>query len=573
MATLQSQNIQNRANQVFSQWLKTSTGTEKNPSISKTEAEALIQKTEKLGKGDVAAIKQALLTELGANAFTVRADARELFLKFFKIPPESIPVSSTTRSTVNSAQATRISNETDKRVQVSAKDIKGLVENAPAVPANLRPMIGDGLMRAVQTGAFKMDHDTRTSMTRFLAKFGVESAGNAARGVMAEVVNGMEGNSGLSALDRALSMGARPMSYAQYVMAHGGSFEEILFAFLLELADKTDKKLMDKIQEMQRKEQMQKTGGLAANATADARIKALLGGDAGAEAPGAGAPAVDAAGGGGVRKVSTQLEGMVQSVHAMVQDNSVGGVAITKDEASRLVERLKGLPANVQGLLAGSIATAMGRSTMQMQPEARAALTEWGHSVKGKKAFDAAVKNAGKAEKPDHGPLAAGLAASPKLEDKLAAFMVDTLTSDSMTLKDKFKPFKEFRAQIDAELGAAPGAATAQVAAGAAEAAAPEAKASGKKGKKGADADVAALANVTGLNAGAAAGAAGAAGIVEQAGAEQAPLNAQDMGTSDTHDQNEMQRLMQERNRVFEMLSNMMKAMQDMIMTSVRNMR
>ena len=584
MANVQSPLIQNRANQMLEKWIKASTAEASGVDITPREANVLIKQSKGLSANDMAALREAIRGQLDKSAFTVRPDALQAFSEAFGIPPESIPVSSTaSRGAVNNAQVTRMANETDSRVKVTSKEVKDTIKEAQKLPENLREMVAGGLMRAVQGGHYKLDHESRSTLTRFMAqngatanslnmddgakmadvfKQGAQTLGrmardqtvNGARMAMAGVVNAVEGNSGLSALDRTLSMGARPMSYAQYVMMNGGSFEEILFAFLLELADKADKKLMEKMEQMRSKET-----GDKATAAAEGRIKQILGSDEGST-PATPGHAGHGHGGGKVQKVSQQLESLVNSVGAFASEGSKGGAEITTEEATRMVGRLETLPENVQGLLAGSIATAMGQSSMQMQPEARAALTQWGRSVKGDD-FDLAMKNANNPGT-EHGPMALPLSKSDKLEDKIAAYLVDTLTSDTLSMKEKMAPFKNFRAQIDQELG-------------------PVAQNAGPQ-----EAQPQAGANGAGLPPPANTAVAGAAGngatpqlTPEQAVAE-ASLMAERPGeaaggqpTSDTYDQHEIQRLMQERSRVFELLSNIMKALHDMIMTSVRNTR
>ncbi|MBI5496079.1 MAG: hypothetical protein HY904_13730 [Deltaproteobacteria bacterium] len=580
MNGLQAAQLQNRANTMLDAWLKTATGSEsvKGTTVSKREANALLAQAKGLPAGELENLKKAFLASIQANTFTVAPDAQKVFAEFFKVPAESIPVTSTARSQVNSAQQTRVANESEHRSKVSSKEVRDFVKNAEALPPNLKELVGNALMGQLQAGNYKLDADARAMLTRFVAQAGGNGNGmsmtegarlatdlqsgaaaldrvvrgqmmNAPRHMLAEVVNRVEGRGGLDALDRSLSLGAQPMSYAQYVAMHGGSFEDILFAFLMQLADKADKKLMEKMKEMERTEKLQaKTG------QADARIKELLG-EPGATAPGA----TPGAAGGGVGKVSSQLDALVQSVHSMVQADSAGGAQVTQAEADKLVARLETLPPKVQDLLAGSIAAAMRSATMNMQPEAQEALVKWGKGVRGD-AFDIQKTAEPPPPPPEHGKIGEQLAKSGKLEDKLAAFLVDTLTSDTMTLKEKFKPFKALRDEVDKTMGPMAQQVIPQMAEPPADAA-PAKKTHKGKPKMAAEE--------------AAPPPAPAAMQAPQgpAGEPQPGTLPDEPAKSDATNQNELQRIMNERNRIFEMLSNMMKAMHDMIMTSVRNMR
>jgi hypothetical protein len=553
MASVQGNQMQSRVKTLMDNWVKQSTQADsigRGGSVSKTEANQLLKQAGELPKEGVESLKKAFVAQLNANAFTVTPDAAKLFADFFKIPADSIPLTSTKRTSVNSAQATRVANETDTRTRVGTKEMKEFLNNAQGMPKNLQGFVAAGFMRQLQQGGYKLEGDARSMLTKFIAQNGggnspfsmdeafkvagdlKNAAGQldsvvsgtmktATRSVMAEVVNNVTGAGGLDALSNNLSMGVQPMSYAGYVAMHGGSFEDILFAFLMQLADKVDKKLMDKIKSMEHKERVGKSDD-AVKAGIDSALKA----DADGNPPAAG---------GKARKVSAQLEDLVQSVHGMVGGKSEDGAKVSKGEAERLVARLKTLPDNVQDLLAGSVAAAMKASPMNMQPEAQAALAAWGKGVRGDK-FDITPT----ASPPPPGTpseLAAPLKNSTNLEDKLAGFLVETLTSDTASLKDKMGQFKGLKDQVDAQVGTKPNT--------------PDNTTATKPGKPG-KTDATTAPEPTRPQAG---------GVPEET------------PKSEALEQNEMQRLMQERNRIFDMLSNLMKAMHDMIMTSVRNMR
>ncbi len=554
MASVQGNQMQSRVKTLMDNWVKQSTQADsigRGGSVSKTEANQLLKQAGELPKEGVESLKKAFVAQLNANAFTVTPDAAKLFADFFKIPADSIPLTSTKRTSVNSAQATRVANETDTRAHVGTKEMKEFLSQAKGMPQNLQGFVAAAFMRQLQGGGYKLEGEARSMLTKFIAQSGggvspfsmdeaFKVAGDlkrasgqldgvvsgtiktATRSVMAEVVNNVTGAGGLDALSNNLSMGVQPMSYAGYVAMHGGSFEDILFAFLMQLADKVDKKLMDKIKSMEHKDRVGKSDDAVR-----AGIEKAKQADENGNLPAAG---------GKARKVSAQLEDLVQSVHAMVDKDSQDGVLVSKGEAERLVTRLKTLPANVQDLLAGSVAAAMKASPMNMQPEAQAALAAWGKGVRGDKFDITPTASPPPAGTPSE--LAAPLKNSANLEDKLAGFMVETLTTEKTSLKAKMGQFKALKEQVDAQVG--------NGAAQSGDTAAPN-----KPGKPG-KADAATGAEPTSPQVG---------GVPEET------------PKSEALEQNEMQRLMQERTRIFDMLSNLMKAMQDMIMTSVRNMR
>jgi len=556
MASIQQHSLQSRTNQMFDAWLKQSTaGT--STMVNTKEAQALLKQAATLPAKDVETLKAAFVAKAKADAFVASPEASKLFAEFFKIPLESIPVSGTKRTAVNSAQATRVANEADKSVKVPSKEVKELMRNLPKDMPGMVNFLGQQIMGVVKDGVAKLDPEGRKAITRLaatatagatkeeavtvadafkdassvLAKAARDRDGNVGKEMLADAVNRMEGNGGLSALDRALTMGVRPMSYVDYVAAHGGSFEDILFAFLMQLADNIDKKLEEKIKNMDKKERAQKSGSLAKDAAkvlADDTVDPETG-RGGAARP---ASALDAK----TARVSTVLESVVQSAHSSTSATSEGGAQITAKEATRLVGILDRLPPNVRPLLAASIATSMKAKGLPLQKEAFDSLVAWGNRVTGNKfdvgAYDPKVI-ASNRPKPD-GALAQALENSGKIEDKIASYLVETLVDPGQSLKDKFKPFKEMRSELD-RLGASPSSPQA-------DAGAPAAKV---------------------------AQTAPAAPVEVSAGEVENPENAQ----SDTMAQHELQRLIEDRKRIFQMLSDIMKSVADMIMNSVRNMR
>ncbi|MEW5855669.1 MAG: hypothetical protein AB2A00_43240 [Myxococcota bacterium] len=571
MASIQSFTLQKRANQLLDSWVKqTQTSARDAATVSKTEAQDLVKQAKLLPQKEVEDLKAAFLARMQKDGFSVTPDAGKIFADFFKMPLEAFtPPATTKRTAVNNAQATKVANETDSRVKINTKELKEQLKNAEQLPANLKASLGLSLLGLIQDGSVKLDPEARKEITRFVAKSGAQDSkklSNLADGFIAagkewgkaavnavkqggkyalvETANIIEGNGGLDALNRSLSMGVQPMSYAQYVMLHGGSFEDILFAFLMQLADKTDKKMLEAIEKMDKQERAEKLR------STDAAKKAIA--ELGAEDTPATPAPVQGPGGGKVAKVSTQLEAVVQSAHYMVGSKSEGGAQITKAEAARLVGKLEQLPENVQVLLAGAISSAMRRKGLPLQPEAFDALESWGKKVAGDK-FDVGDPQAAKdgaammppAPEPSTG-LGQALSNSPDLEDKIASFLVDTLVKPDASLKDKIEPFKGMRAKIDEFAQNV----------GPAQSGPPIPLTPPVPGETGTSASTGPL--------------------PAPPPAETRPgklPSAEDAPPSDAISQNELQRLVQERNRIFDMLSNIMKALHDMIMTSVRNMR
>jgi hypothetical protein len=599
MSSIQNAGRKTTAAEVFADWLRTSTASEwpngirVDKRVDKTEAKSLVEQARGLSEPEQIKLRETLAAHLQADGFATKGGKEELERFITQAPP----VSSTKASTVTNAQQTRVQNETDQRTRVSLANLKAVLSH-PLLKGDafMRSQLANLLLARMQAGGLNLDAEGRNFLKKFIAANNAEATGfpgmtlsqlagpsaednakmgatlgeaqralsralgnnmmTGARDAMTSVVNRVEGNGGLDALSRSLDMGAKPMSYAAYVAAHGGSFEDILFAFLMQLADKVDRKLEKHIRDMEKRERMeqmkQKTQQGLEGAVGPAGGSPLGG-------PGGAGPSA----GGGVASLTGKLESTVQSAHAFTAADSEGGATITKREADRLVKRLSDMPENVQQLLAGSIGSAIKNSHLPLQKEAFDALTTWGKDVLGDKfdvgTFEAMQERAKAAKGSAKTDLGKAFEKSDKLEDKLAAYLVDILgepqpQTAEEARKSPVKEFRKFKGDLDAFLGSpSEGPAKGNGATAAADAAAGAAPNDvGALSKGAAQGDVGALPDLTG----------------------QVPQNApEEYQKSEALAQNELQRLMNERQRIFDMLSNIMKAMFDMIMTSVRNMR
>lgn len=486
-------------------------------------------------------------------------DARAAFADFLGVPADRLPAPS--KPQVKASVAfTKTRNEAGPRA-ISRAEFKNIASHLQDLPQHLRETTLTSLLGAHQDGRIKLDPESRKLLTRSVATSFVEGT---------EQSKAWRDNSSLMASG----------NYVAQIIAGGGSFEDVLFAFLLMMADKADKDAQNAMEELANMEKggqphkVPKTGlgdpGALSGATNSGKPAAPV------TTPGAAAATTTNSLAGlsdaEVADTAKIMESMVQSADHAGSAKSDGGVQVTQKEATRLVGYLQRLPEGVQTLLAGSIEKAIQAGGVPLSGNAHIALAAWGEQTLGRP-FDIAVSGNGREAVPANTELAKALRDSDKLEDRFASFIVDTLYKPEISLKDKMKPFKSLRTamgeaaqQIKQTPAAQPiNGVDAPAATGAAELAA-DAKAMGK-GEAHSAADDFVLRPPNSVF--------GSSMVPEVnfGGDEGGQAGPQAGGGSKIQAQHKLQMAMNNRQRVLDMLSNIMKAIHDTQMTAVRNLR
>ena len=192
--------------------------------VEHAQAQALLSGAQLLGPQELQGLKQALLTSLQTEGLRISEDARKLLAEF-----SQAPLSSTQRSHVHGAHATRVSNLPTRPVHVPTRELKNTLSSLADIPGNLQAHVGRSVLHALGNGAMKLDHEGRTALTRFVAHSGA-AAGN------------------FSLADGA-RLTARPPASApgDGVDLSGASFEDILFALMLKIANKADQDVLKRL--------------------------------------------------------------------------------------------------------------------------------------------------------------------------------------------------------------------------------------------------------------------------------------------------------------------------------------
>jgi len=594
--------------------------------ITGVEAQQIIGQASLLPKDQLKDLKSAILERLTAqDHWDCTADARTAFASFLGVPPEKLPAAVELRPGMN-AMSRKVQNE-QLPTSVPKKEFAEIMKNMEGMPDELRRTVTASLLGMQKEGKIKLDPESRKQFTRAV----VETYGDQGP----DAYLGYRANSGLhtSASGNLLAE----------VLASGGSFEEILFAFLLMMADKAEKKAIEKMEDLARIEEGNRDG--VPGRPGPHRREDGPAGPGRIDEPGKpGAPGAPAApgkpgnlgGNGDVKQVARTLEAMVQSAHWATSESSDGGTQVTGKEVAKLVGYLDRLPPNVQKLLGSSFEQAL-QVGIPITGEAHAAIKGWCEKTLGRPLNLSAAPKPGETNWQDSS-VCRRLQGSEMLEDKIALFVVNTLYQPDKQLKEKMAPFKALRdqmsnmamaqqtgaasakptnvaAELDAAKKAVDGGQQLPVVPPAVKAAAngvkpqpkkpsltsataqapgkpdlaaatspdkPETAGAGKKSRPGNGPvrDPALKQEVLDqikpeAKPGEVQTPAGAGKADDEISQyfDHDPKHVGPAGKSDVRAQNELQIAINERQRVFEMLSNMMKAIHEMQMTSIRNLR
>ena len=502
---------------------------------------AIINQAEGLPEAALKDLKAQVLGTISArDHWDSTADARKVFAQFLGVSVDQIPAPKATQ-TQSTAAFTKARNEAGPRA-ISRAEFKEIDAGIKNLPQHLRETTMASVLGGSKEGLIKLDPQSRKMLTRSVATGFAEGPDKAME---------MRENSSL------MTNG----SYLSQVIASGGSFEDILFAFMLMMADKADKDAQNAMEELSNLED----GGRAKKPAAESSDKV----NAGAEKDGLAAASRNSSGlnalsQGDVKKTAKIMESMVQSADHAGSAKSDGGTQVTQKEAKRLVSYLQRLPQGVQKLLAGSLEKAIQAGGVPLSGNAHVAISAWGGEILGRP-FEIKADGAGREATPANTELSKALRNSDKLEDRFASFIVDTLYKPDISLKDKMRPFKSLRKAM--------GEAAQQTASMA------------PAGKKTGAAELAADAEKKGI-------AAEPQSVKDHAASDDFVLKPQtsvfsdemvpevnygagggDGNGSKIRAQQKLQMAMNNRQRVLDMLSNIMKAIHDTQMTAVRNLR
>lgn len=512
------------------------------------EAQSIIDKAQQLPAEPLRALKTNFLQALTAkDSWQCTPDARDAMASFLGVPPEKLPAPVGKARPEMGAMFTKARNEA-KPTHVKAKDVKKIVEGVADFPPDLREMCMATMLGMKKDNQLKFDAQGNKHFTKGVVKtFGTEGPDQAMAHREASNVR---------------SRTASAESYLSEVIASGGSFEDILFAFMMLMSERAEDQAMEAMEALDRRNQ--------ADALKQDNIKKagkipggkIPGGNGQAGKPTPTAPGkTDATPAGNdlglakqenTKQVTETLESLVQSAHHSVTDASEGGVKITTEEARNLTSFLGKLPDDVQKVLANSIEKSLQRGGVPVAQHAHYALEEWGSKVLGRP-FDIRSRD-GNTQPPEFGSdVAKRMSTQDRLEDRISAFLVDTLYQPDMGLEEKMDPFKALTDEMTETPAAGGGGGDATIP-GSPETGGPEGP-EGPEGPVGPEGPGQPEAPIDGQAPG------------------DKPLASQSEWKSDTRLQQEFNDATKARERAFTMLTNVMRALHDTQMTIIRNLR
>jgi hypothetical protein len=273
--------------------------------------------------------------------------------------------------------------------------------------------------------------------------------------------------------------GSGQVDYLSALMASSMCFEDLVAAFMMHMAGKIQDETKEKMEEVRRAERGEgpnratanraqgnkgshvddlfKKRGLdrpagAQDTNGDGVISAAEAAKAqGKPAAGASTSPVDA---DYAAKTKRNLEAVVQSVHAHINDANTPGVIDAK-EAKKIAEKFERLEGPVEPLVARAMVNSL-RSTpgVYLESDTFRPIVAWMKKTLGDDLDLSPLPRRNTGEATD--PVAKQLRASDKLEDKIAGFVVDTLLCSDVALKDKMKDLKQLTNDMFADPKAAP---------------------------------------------------------------------------------------------------------------------
>ena len=469
---------------------------------------------------------EGLQQALAQDAFEVGAQSKATFATLMGVPVERLDPKGDLggrRPGSQNVLATAMQQKI-KPGRLSAAEMEQLVTSAQDLPPEMQALVFESLSENSKAGRIELDVKARKPFMRQMMQLAKESA--------------------LPAFLQEIETRTSPRNdqFAQ-LMASGMCFEDLVAAFMMLVASSLQDDVKEKMREIEAADRRERAGGGLINKATDALANKLgitQGNiDVVEDVPGQTEGPQPGLTPDQVAKTRVALEAVVQSTDHHLQDDGV----IDAHEAQKIVGKLNRLDGPVGDLVAASLLNAMRRSGL-VAAEGSQPMVAWCKERLGND-VDTSPLPTGNPGSPES-DVAKSLSESPKLEDRIAGFMVDALLSSDKSLKDKmaaFKPLRDDMLQFPASSKA-----LAQVAAPVEAAPAPVAQEAAKDDKPGL------LERVGGA----------VKDVVEEA---TTPTKSRQMMAT------ELQNLMQEFSQVMQAMSNVLNAMHQTTMNSVRNIR
>ena len=432
--------------------------------ISDGEAQKIVSELKNLPSVERAQAEKTLRDLLVNDFFTVTPQARQQFAKAFGVQTKELEPKE--RAELVGLASARSAFQAGvqaiaKTPQVDKKTMKRIVDGAETyLDRPAQAYLGAVLRNASKEGTLKIDSDARKDFTRWVGK--------------------LESDKSVSNWSQSFeTKGSGQVDYLSALMSSSMCFEDLVAAFMMHMAGKIQDETKEKMEEVRRAEggggpnraeatrpqggqashvdELFKKRGLdrpagAQDTNGDGVISAAEAAKAQAKPAGAGASEpVDA---NYAAKTKRNLEAVVQSVHAHINDADTPGVIDAK-EAKKIAEKFERLEGPVAPLVARAMVNSL-RSTpgVYLESDTFKPIVSWMKKTLGEDIDLSPLPRRSTGEASD--PVAKQLRASDKLEDKIAGFVVDTLLCSDVALKDKMKDLKQLTNDMFADPKAAP---------------------------------------------------------------------------------------------------------------------
>jgi hypothetical protein len=410
--------------------------------VSVTEAEKIIQHMDGLDPKVKTQMHGLMAEALAADLFTVSDRARVRFSTALNIPvekltPQEIGKMAGLQSARSSFNASLKS--LSKTPQVDRKQMDLLLSRSKELmPRPLQQFMAAALTQANKEDIIKMDTKARKAFTKDTAK--------------------LDNDGGVTTWKKVFEQAGDPAAdYLARLLMSGMCFEDMVAAFMVHITGKLQQELKGKMAEMEemRKTQAKERDERRQTRGMDPMAQRFLGqnmenvrviddtpGAKGKDNP---ATTVDNPVADkkqpSVADTRAHLEAVVQSAHKHLNDDGV----IDQVEAGKIAEKLDRLEGPVADLIAGSLANALRRSGLDLEGELKP-LTDW---CRNKLGPDTDMSPMPKNSSGDpNNPWVVSLKDSDKLENKIASFLVDVLTSSDKNIQDTMSELKTFREDI-----------------------------------------------------------------------------------------------------------------------------
>jgi hypothetical protein len=412
--------------------------------VSVTEAEKIIKHMDGMDPASKTAMNTLMAEALAGDFFTVSDRARVRFSSYLQVPvdkltPKELGKMAGLQSSRSSFKASM--DALSKTPQIDRKEMSLLLSRShELMPRPLQQFMTAALSQATKDDVIKMDTKARRA---FFKEVGT-----------------LDNDGGVSAWKEIFEKAGDPSNdYLARLLGSGMCFEDLVSAFMIHMTGKLKEDLKDKMKQM---EEMRKAGAKRRDKSGrgmDPMAKKMLGknlenvqliDDMGGKTNPAGGGKTSGADGAGkagstgkapsVGETRAHLEAVVQSAHKHLNDDGV----IDPAEATKIAEKLDRLDGPIADLIAGSLANALRRSGLDLKGDLKP-LADWCKSKLGDVDMSPMPKNS---SGDPANPWVVSLKDNDKLENKVAGFLVDVLTSSDSTIKETMSELKTFRDDI-----------------------------------------------------------------------------------------------------------------------------